>query len=301
MFVVALFAVALACLLSPSLASPTAKPSANPTAHPTLKPITGTVVTSGHYVYNTMHHGVQCHTKVAEYSIDAVSLNQCLPSDLENPHTSNAVTWEQIPSPHKFTCAMQQRKFVLSSTQYAAADSTCSLQPADMKTVRHDFLCSKDASTGMYRQSHCGALPDSLALQDQLVAKSYTNSHCSADAKSRGYIFGACSRMYDPKTKQPLDKFAKLSVAMSYTQAAASTGGGNSRWAPGTVVLVVQQQIFDGEECSGAPTNTVKGEYASGPTCKADPLHPGFFYSFVARANGSGAAAVSAIPWLLDP
>ena len=252
----------------------------------------------GSYVYDTFHHGPQCRTLASEYAVDAVILNQCLPSDVDNPRAANAVTWQQIAAPHKYTCALQQRKLLVISSQYGATDTTCSLQPTSRQTLRHDFFCTKDSDSGMYKLSHCGNLPDALALRDQLVIKAYTNARCSADAKTRGYIFGACSRMHDPNTKQPLLTYARLSLAMTYTQG-PNTGGG-SRWAPGTVVWVVEQEVFDSASCASAPIKTVKIEYGSDQNCKLNPLRPNFFYTFAARVKSPGGTAISAIPWMFD-
>ena len=148
------------------------------------------VVRPGAYVYNTLHPGPQCRSPPAEFSVDSLKLNQCLPSDVGNPRTAHAVTWQQTDAPHRFTCSVGQRKFSVINTQYAAADATCSREPTGSLVSRHDYLCSKDPATGMFRQSHCGYLASNLASRDSIVVKAYNNQRCTADSKTRGYLLG---------------------------------------------------------------------------------------------------------------
>ena len=287
---------------SPTVAptvAPTASPTTLPTALPTRKPSMH-AVRQGAYVYDTLHHGPQCRTHVAEFSIASLKLNQCLPSDVGNPRTAHAVTWQQTDAPHRFTCSVGQRKFSVINTQYAAADSTCSREPTWSLVSRHDYLCSKDPATGMFRHTHCGYLASNLATQDSLVLKVYNNERCTADSKTRGYLLGVCNRMYDTNTKFPLVTYAKLAVAITYTQGAAQNSG-SSRWAQGTVVWVVEQQIFKSDSCTGAPARTVKAEYASDVTCKQDSLRPTAFYTLATLANAESPLALSNPTWLFDP
>ena len=282
---------------SPTVA-PTVSPTARPTALPTRRP-TMLVVRPGAYVYNTLHPGPQCRSPPAEFSVDSLKLNQCLPSDVGNPRTAHAVTWQQTDAPHRFSCSVGQRKFSVINTQYAAADSTCSREPTGSLVSRHDYLCSKDPATGMFRQTHCGHLASTLANRDSLVLKVYNNERCTADSKTRGYLLGVCNRMYDPVTKSPLDTFAKLALALTYTQGAGNTG--SSRWAQGTVVWIVEQQVFKSESCAGVPVRTAKAEYASDGTCKQDLLRSGSYYTLATLASAASPLALGNPTWLFDP
>ena len=270
---------------------------------------------SGAYVYTTFHHGVQCATKTYEYSIDnSIKLNTCLPSDIGNAATDGVVsTWLQTDAPHKFSCSMGQRKYTVTKTTYGASDATCSLAPAATAQSAHEFVCKKDPLTGAYKLSHCGNLPDSLGRADQITVKVYTNERCTTESKTRGYLMGQCSAMYDPQTLAPLTTYSKLAFALTYTSTDAAGKNDGRTWARGVQVWALEQQVFENPTCAGAPVRTIKVEYGSSANCKQDKLHPNFYYTFAAHVGdpnapaGSGgggggpAVALSSLAWVSTP
>lgn len=243
----------------------------------------------GTQVYTTYHKGAQCASKANIYAVENIVLNMCQTSDTKNPLRNKKLTWTQTNVPHQFSCKAGSQMYTLTKTSYAASDTLCSLPPTQVSKEEHEYLCRRDAATGMYKMTHCASsLPTYYSSKDQLVIKVYTRPQCDSASSSLGYLFDQCLPMHDPKSKRLLPTFQRLHHENTYI----------FDWhkgAPDTVV-VVRQSVFADVKCATPPLSTSEVEFTNSATCKPNRLHPQLYYTYAARVSSGGA--LSGLSWL---
>ena len=243
----------------------------------------------GTTIYTTYHKGAQCSSKAHLYAVENTVLNTCQTSDVRNPLRANKLTWTQSPVPHQFVCKEGALKYSITKTSYPVADATCS-QAGIVSIEEHDYLCRRDAATGMYKMTHCGGnLPTYYSSKDQLVVKVYSRPQCDSASSSLGYLFNQCTPMYDPQSKRLQSTFQRLKFENSYVTDWRKAGAANT-------VVVVRQSVFADGKCATPPVSSALIEFTSSMGCKPNELHPQLFYTFAQRVSGGGG--LSGISWL---
>jgi len=217
------------------------------------------IATSGLWVWEEQHLGVECASTPHEFSVLRLRLNSCSAPDASSTRY------------HKFSCKLGDFKSSVLRQDYD--DASCASEHGSPYLQDHAFYCRADPRTGAYVKTQCGDFsPKEVKNKAQLLLKWYPATSkkkapvCLAtEAVTRILLLDRCL----PQTRVfSKDKGATYYYTLSYSSSTAAS-----------ITLTERRYGKEDKRCKGSVFLTRTVQYSrtvtAGPSgCASDPVSP---------------------------